>query len=68
MYKSVFKHGLDPPATGFLKSTLSGSRNYCIKRGIGERPFNIQEGAQGNLSYDSRNFPAYEQPGRELFQ
>jgi len=43
MYKSAFKHGPDPPATGLLKSMLSGSRNYCVKRGIVKRPLNVHE-------------------------
>jgi len=31
----------DPPATGFLKSALPGSRNYCAERGVVKRPLNV---------------------------
>jgi len=49
MYQSALKDGPDPPATGFLKSALSGSHNYSAARGVIERPLNVQEDAQRNL-------------------
>ena len=56
VYKSAFKHGPNPSASGFLKSTLSSSRSYCIKRGIVECPLNIQESTQHNLFVINRFF------------
>jgi hypothetical protein len=49
MYEPAPKHGLDPSATGFLKSTLPGSRYYCFERGVVECSFYIQKGTQRNL-------------------
>jgi len=66
MHESAFKHGSDPPATGFLKSALSGSLNYCLKGGVVERPLKFQEGTQRNLLVLQGLFQSV-QSGKELF-